>query len=215
VNKDTLGDFIHEAESMRETVYTWDSFANLQTALTAAKTAYTSSNNQTEIDMQTIALSNALHDLAFQSRVNKFTLREHDNLARERRIAQEAWNSLAVKVPVYPPWAPNGYARLIEKLDQADKVLGNTDKNYNQAEVNAMSADLNAAINVMRPGNLPEPEDLSELQALLRDARLVTNPTATLREAIAHAQMIVDYVNDGSGTGDMIEAAVARLKSAK
>jgi len=214
IHKDELGDFIYEAESMSANRYTWDSFANLQSALTAAKLAYASSTSQAEVDMHRIALSNALRNLAFQSRVNKNALREHVNLARERNAEQEKWNALAVKVPAYPPWAPHGFGRLLEQLVQAEKVLGNTDKNYNQTEVNTMVTDLNAAINTMRPGNLPEPEDLSEVQTLLSNARAVRNPSATLREAIAHAQMVVDYVNDGSGTGDMIENAVERLKAA-
>jgi len=215
VSKDELGDFIYEAEQMASNRYTWDSFANLEAALAAARASYANSSaNQAEVDRQSIALSAALRDLAFQSRVNKNALREHINIARERRTSQEAWNALAVKVPAYPPWAPHGYARLMEQLVFAEKVLGNTDKNYNQTEVNSTSTDINIAINTMRPGNLPEVEDLSELLDLLRKARAVRNPSATLTETIAYAQMVVDYVNDGSGTHDMIGNAVTRLKGA-
>ena len=211
-DKGALGDLIHEAEAMAVTVYTWDSFANLQTALTDAKKAYESSMNQTEIDRHRLSLSNALRELTFASRVNKNALREHVTLARERRSEQEAWNVLTVKIPEHPPWAPHGFNRLMERLAHADKVLGNTDKNYNQSEVNATAADLNGAINTMRPGNLPELEDLNELQALITKGKTVRRPSAALTEAMEFAQMIVDYVSDGSGTKDMIDNAVERLK---
>ena len=105
--------------------------------------------------------------------------------------------------------------RLTEVMEQAKQVLGNVSKNYSQGEVNATAAALNAAINTMRPGNLPEMEDLRPLSALLRRAgNLNESSSPALREAIEYAQMVMKYVTDGSGTHDMIQEAVARMKKA-
>jgi len=212
LNKEALGDAIHEAETKAVITYTWDSFDRLQTALKTAKEAFETSEDQSVIDTHSLELSNALSRLEFASRVNKTTLGEAVTLAKERKTAQEAWNALAVKVPEYSPWAPYGFARLVEQLNLAQKVFGNEDKNYNQNETNAAAAALNVAINTMRPGNLPELEDLNVLLTLLSKARSVTSPTPALTESIAFAEMVVEYVGDGSGTHDIPETAVARLK---
>jgi 5,10-methenyltetrahydromethanopterin hydrogenase len=68
----------------------------------------------------------------------------------------------------------------------------------------------------MRPGNLAEPEDLNELLPLLTDSKEnIPNKTTELREAINYADMVVQYVNDGSGTHDLIEKAFNRLTEAR
>ena len=67
----------------------------------------------------------------------------------------------------------------------------------------------------MRPGNLAEVEDLRPLTALLRRAGTPDSTTSdALRKAVDYGQMVVRYVMDGSGTKDMIHAAVERLKKA-
>ena len=63
----------------------------------------------------------------------------------------------------------------------------------------------------MRPSNLAEPEDLTELLGLLAKARQISNKTEALREAIQYADMVVQYVNDGSGTHDLIAKATQQL----
>jgi len=152
--------------------------------------------------------------------VNKTALGELITLAKERQTAQQAWNVLEVKVPEYAPWASHGFARLIEQLNLAQRVYGNEDKNYNQTEVNAVASSLNVAINTMRPGNLPELEDLDKLLVVLRQAKTVDRSQytqadyAVLLEAIEYAEMVVEYVGDGSGTRDMIDHAIARLTAA-
>ena len=80
-----------------------------------------------------------------------------------------------------------------------------------QSEIDAMSGSLNAAINTMRPGNLPELEDLNALIPLLEAAKQAPK-TTQLTEAIDYAEMVVEYVSDGSGTKDMIDKAVKQLK---
>ena len=77
-----------------------------------------------------------------------------------------------------------------------------------------MATDLNAAIATMRPGNLPELEDLDELLPLLARGREVKQPSAKLREAVDYAEMVVKYVSDGSGTADMIARATRQLSEA-
>ena len=82
--------------------------------------------------------------------------------------------------------------------------------------VDLATSALNAALNTMRPGNLPEPEDLYPLNTLLRQADRVASheKVPALQEAIEYAQMVVAYVNDGSGTHDMIQNATDRLRNA-
>ena len=158
---------------------------------------------------------NAVYDLDFADRVNKNDLLELLNIAQARKVAQDTWNALTVKVPDYPPWAPHGFSRLMEQLTLAQKVYGDEDKNYSQAEVNAIASTLNAIINTMRPGNLPELEDLGELLTLLRDAKAISSPASLMTEAIAYTEMVVEYVGNGSGTHDMIEAAITKLNAAR
>ena len=142
-------------------------------------------------------------------------LREAMSLARSRRDAQNAWNALTVKVPEYAPWAKHGYARLMEQFDRARALFDDAERSHSQAAIDAMTTDLNAALNTMRPGNLPELEDLDELLPLLNKAKEKTSPSAQLREAIEYAEMVVKYVSDGSGTQDMIDRAVRQLKAAQ
>jgi hypothetical protein len=68
----------------------------------------------------------------------------------------------------------------------------------------------------MRPGNLPEPEDLYPLSTLLRQADRVISAEMTpqLTEAVAFARMVISYVNEGSGTHDMIRNATRKLREA-
>ena len=80
--------------------------------------------------------------------------------------------------------------------------------------VNDAASALKAALAVMRPGNLAEPEDLDELLRLVTDCKEnIPNKSTPLREAITYADMVIQYVNDGSGTPDMISNALNRLRS--
>ena len=79
-------------------------------------------------------------------------------------------------------------------------------------ELSALASALNAAINTMRPGNLPELEDLDGLLALLQRAKAVDEPSGSMEKAIEFAEMVVKYVADGSGTMDMIVKAQERLE---
>jgi len=148
------------------------------------------------------------------SKLTKAELESAIRVALERKTAQEEWNAMAVKVPAHSPWAPNGYARLMEKLEAAQAVEAKPLKQLTQAEINYALSSLNAVINTMRPGNLAEPEDLRELQPLLAQAKRVRDKTTELREAIDYADMVVGYVNEGSGTHDFIEKALSQLREA-
>ena len=137
-------------------------------------------------------------------------LRETMQEAKNRRNAQARWEAMEVKVPEYAPWAKHAFGRMMEQLGKAERVLDNPEST--QADLDKATAELNAAINTMRPGNLPELEDMDELLPLLEKARAVKNPSKDLKESIEYAEMVVKYVSDGSGTMDMIEKAVKRLK---
>ena len=152
---------------------------------------------------------------ASQTGVDDTRLKEAMQLARSRRDAQKAWDDMAVKVPEYAPWAKHGFARLMEQFDRARALFDDADRSQSQEAIDAMTTELNAALNTMRPGNLPELEDLDELLPLLSRAKENANPSARLREAIEYAEMVVKYVSDGSGTQDMIDRAVRQLKDLK
>ena len=143
----------------------------------------------------------------------KLTLDEALQTARDRRKAQEQWLALEVKVPDHAPWAPHGYARLIEQLQQVEGVLQKKASALPVDELSALASALNAAINTMRPGNLPELEDLDPLLALLQRAKAVSTPSGSMEKAIEYAEMVVKYVADGSGTMDMIFKAQERLET--
>ena len=137
------------------------------------------------------------------------------NLAAERKADQEKWNALSQKVPEYAPWAPFGYERMQKVMAQAQELVAKGKKKVTQDELEGTTAILNRAINTMRPGNLAEMEDLRELSGLLRRAGwLDENTSAELKDAISYGRMVQKYVTDGSGTHDMIHAAVGKLKKA-
>jgi hypothetical protein len=138
----------------------------------------------------------------------------------ERKKAQDDWHAMAVKVPDHAPWAPYGYARLMAQYAVADslmKVVGDKEISSVPEEVIAHCqlsiVNLNAAINTMRPGNLAELEDLSELLPLITRAKQRhPSRSSDLQKAIDYADMVVSYVGDGSGTHDMIQKALTQLK---
>ena len=144
--------------------------------------------------------------------IDKTYLDQAVRIARSRVEAQDAWNALEEKVPPFAPWAPNGYARMLEQLRKAEAVSADESRELRQEDVVAATSALNAAINTMRPGNLAEPEDLEELLVMVTDAKNIENKTTELREAIGFADMVVQYVNDGSGTKDLIDRAAEVLR---
>lgn len=137
------------------------------------------------------------------------------NLAAERKSDQEKWNALSQKVPEYAPWAPFGYERMQKVMALAQELVAKGKKKVTQDELEGTTAILNRAINTMRPGNLAEMEDLRELSGLLRRAGWPDDNTSEeLKDAISYGRMVQKYVTDGSGTHDMIHAAVGKLKKA-
>jgi hypothetical protein len=148
-------------------------------------------------------------------KLDRSTLEAAIKIATNRKTEQEKWNALTVKVPAHAPWAPYGYARLMEQLRNAEAVNAKDAKSLSQTEINAAATSLNMVINTMRPGNLAEPEDLNTLQSLLTEIKEIRNKTTELREAIDYADMVVGYVNGGSGTKDMIEKALSQLQEAR
>ena len=146
-------------------------------------------------------------------------LRELMEVAAARIAEQEAWQQQPVKVSPDAPWASHGYSRMKTLFDQAKVLLEGTGTNgvspdAPNASINQTVTGLNTIINTMRPGNLPELEDLEELNALLVRARNARDASSAARQdAIDYAEMVVSYVSDGSGTRDMIDRAVKQLKA--
>ncbi len=139
-------------------------------------------------------------------------------MARNRMNAQQAWNALEVKVPEHAPWAEHGYQRMAEQYEAATQLLKDEEQGLAGQElarrVDQTAAALNAALNTMRPGNLAEPEDLKPLSDLMEKMRGkdYREMSQELRQAMRYAQMVTRYVNDGSGTMDMIKRAVGQLQ---
>lgn len=146
------------------------------------------------------------------------SLEQAITLAQERVEQQNLWNSLTVKVPAFAPWAPHGYSRLLTELSSAKQILARSkeksDKSLTQENINHAASALNVAINTMRPGNLAETENLADLLPLVGDARNIADKSPELRNAISYADMVISYVNDGSGTHDLITKAIERLRKA-
>ena len=119
---------------------------------------------------------------------------------QKSKTGQGEWNSLlqqAREREADPQaWAPHGYKRMLKAMQDKD------------------AAALKTALTTMRPSNLAEPEDLNELLTLLTQAKNVRDKSTALREAIEYADMVVQYVNDGSGTHDLIQKATQQLRSA-
>ena len=159
-----------------------------------------------------IHLTDDMHKYDSLQLVDKQPLKELIQVAEDRKQAQEAWLALEVKVPEHAPWASRGYDNLMNALAAAKQVYESATATTD--EVSTVTASLNAAINTMRPGNLAELEELEPLIALLKDARkkAAARPVPALTSAIDYANMVMEYVSNGSGTRDMITTACERLK---
>ena len=148
--------------------------------------------------------------------VDTLSLQLAMKMARSRIDAQQAWqknyqlstdNSQSAPPA---PWAPHGFARLQNQYDEAIAKASS----LTPAEAEKLIAALNTTLNTMCPGNLAEPEDMTELLQLLEQARQQP-PSRELRRAIGYAEMVRNYVISGSGTKDMIQRAVNGLAEVK
>ena len=144
--------------------------------------------------------------------IDKSQLRELLLIAKSRIDEQQTWNALEVKVPEYAPWAVYGFARMKEQYAKALPYIDAPEDRYTQEEIDNVSSALNAVINTMRPGNLPELEDMDELMQLLEKTKLLPDNNEKANRAISYANMVIRYVSDGSGTKDMIQRATNQLK---
>ena len=144
--------------------------------------------------------------------IDKSALRELLLIAKTRQEEQTAWNALAVKVPEYAPWAVHGYGRMLEQAAKVQPFMDAPDDKYSQEEIDKAASALNAVINTMRPGNLPELEDMDELMTLLEQAKKLPEDDRRANRVIGYAGMVIRYVSDGSGTMDMIQRATTQLK---
>ena len=143
--------------------------------------------------------------------IDKSELSELLLIVKSRNDEQQAWNALTTKVPEYAPWARHGFARMLTEYAKGKVYMDAPDSQYTQEEIDKAAGALNAVINTMRPGNLPELEDLGELQQLLEQVKQQPAGNEQISRAIAYAEMVIRYVSDGSGTMDMIQRAVNQL----
>jgi hypothetical protein len=152
--------------------------------------------------------------LAPSTDIDRSALRELVLVAQGRVAEQQAWQALAVKVPEYAPWAPHAFARMEEQLGKSQQLLQAADEKLTQEELDKSASAMNAIINSMRPGNLPELEDMAGLMDLLEQAKQLPEGDKKADRAIGYAGMVIRYVSDGSGTHDMIERATNQLREA-
>ena len=155
---------------------------------------------------------NAVVAVVGNTAADKSQLRELLLIAKNRINEQQAWEALTVKVPEYAPWATHGFARMAEQSEKVQPLMEAPDGKYSQEEIDKAAGALNAAINTMRPGNLPELEDMDELMQLLEKAKQLPADNEKANRAISYAGMVIRYVSDGSGTMDMIQRATNQLK---
>lgn len=175
---------------------------------------YALDRNQTHYLRITTTRSDTINNTSFKE------LKALLLIAKERKQTQEAWQDMAVKVPEHAPWAPHGYARLMNQYSVSDSLMtiinNSTFNDLSEEEITEYQlsvTNLSIAINTMRPGNLAELEDLNELLSLITHAKQHSStPGSDLQKAIDYANMVVSYVNDGSGTRDMIQKACTLLK---
>ncbi len=111
-------------------------------------------------------------------------------------------------------WAPHGLQRMAKQHTEAKQTARQNKKRLRQGDINSATSALNMTLNAMRPAHLAEPEDLASLLPLLETARQTTNPSPQLRQAKEYAEMVAQYVNNGSGTRDLIEKASRQLREA-
>jgi hypothetical protein len=143
--------------------------------------------------------------------IDRSALRELLQVARQRADEQQTWNNMSVKVPEYAPWAPHAFQRMTALMAKCQQLLDAPESGLRQQDIEDATANLNAIINQMRPGNLPELEDMEPLMKLIEQAKQQGQPSQQLQRALDYAGMVVRYVSDGSGTHDMIERAMNQL----
>lgn len=185
-------------------IHTWDE-ATLHTAADAGRLAFVPDYDADTHITHYFRLDRPVADTTY---VDTTTLTELMTMARQRLEAQQAWDSMEVKVPEFAPWAKNGIEAMRAKYDAARRFVAS-----HQGNAATVVSELNAALSMMRPGNLAEPADLKELNELMQKARQM-EPTPRLKDAIEYGEMVQAYVNDGSGTKDFIRRAVTGLQAA-
>jgi hypothetical protein len=124
--------------------------------------------------------------------VDKTYLDQAIRIARSRVEAQDAWNALETKVPAFAPWAPNGYARMLEQLAAAE-AYNNTDDWHREYNINTYARRRQWAEKIMDllgctydknqvgmflwgkiPADIKNVEDLTE--KILHEARVFITP---------------------------------------
>jgi len=222
VDRGPLYERIIFASALTAANYTEASFNAMLAVLGTAIDVYNAdSSTQAQINTQLNLLNAALNNLMV-AQAGKADLLERIETALAMKARQDAWDALPDgdinKTIENRPYAPYGYARMLDELAKAQVVY---DGEATQAQVDAARTALDNAIMDVRPGYMPEVEDLTELQDLIAYARTygpaaIYTPESfdALQEAITYAhEEVVTYVINGSSTINhfLISDAIALL----
>lgn len=219
-NRTALYNSIRIAREVEEAGYTPGSFAALQATIDSAVIIYQNLDaTQAEIDAHVIALQDAINNLV-PTESSKASLLELINKAVEMKEAQEAWEALPNGNIDDKPCAPYGYARMLEKLAEAQAVYDNA--SATRLQINDAYTELENALNSVRKGYMPEIEDLAPLEELLEYAKSLRansyslDSYSALLEAIENGEEEVTIVTAGSSTinQDTIPNAINMLQDA-
>ena len=82
-------------------------------------------------------------------------------------------------------WRVNGIDEMRSRYEAAKAFVAN-----HKGNGAVVASELNAALSMMRPGNLAEPADLKELLEALQAARAIAAPTQRLKDAMGYAEFV-------------------------
>lgn len=185
---------IKKAKALNGDDYTADTWAALETALTAGETIANDLNAlQTDIDAATVALEQAIADLKLRG----------NTTALEQAIAEaEALNE--------EYYTPETWAELEKALEEAKETV--QDPNATQEDVDADEQALRDAMNALQ-----ERADTTELEALIAEAEALTGDDYTpatwtgLTTALEAAKTVLADLN---ASQEEVDSAAAALRNA-
>ena len=206
VDKAALAQAIAAAEVLKEEDYTKDSWANLQTALTAAKAVYADEEaDQATVDTATSNLNDAIEALV----KNEDPTPEVDKTALKSAIE-------AAKQLNEEEYTANSWASLQTALSEAETVYA--DEEADQAAVDTATSNLNAAIEALVKNEDPTPEvDKTALKSAIEAAKQLNeeeytaNSWASLQTALSEAETV--YADEEADQA-AVDTATSNLNAA-
>lgn len=197
---------IDRAGERNEADYTPESWAAMQTALTAAQAmAENADATQAQVDVATYELSEALRNLEKKKAVNKNALNAAIDSAKERNEAD---------------YTASSWAAVKEALKEAESVAANADAI--QSEIDAATYELNEALRNLKIKDKepvdPKPGDSSALRASVSEAEKIdlTGYTSASAEAFRKAlEEAKKALTDKNATQEQIDAVQKALDAAR